>query len=69
MRPKKATEADLIALARKRPRCLARPTTAKLLADNATLMRFWVPEVLEKVATVLTDKDTIAREIDRQKSA
>ncbi len=40
-------------------RCQA--NTTELMADNAPLMRLREPEVLEKVATVLTDKDTIHR--------
>ena len=40
--------------------------TAMLLAGNAMLMRLRVREALEKVATVLTDKDTIAREVEEE---
>ena len=45
-------------------RCQA--NTTELMADNAPLMRLREPEVLEKVATVLTDKDTIVRDVEEQ---
>ncbi len=40
--------------------------TAKLLADNATLLRLQVLGVSKTVATVLTDKDAIARDVEEQ---
>ncbi len=47
---KKAAEANLIARREETAAMRSQANTAKLLADNATLMRLWELEVLEKVA-------------------
>ena len=66
MEAKKAAEANLIARREETAAMRSQANTAKLLTDNPTLMRLRELEVLEKVATVLTDKDTIAREVEEQ---